>query len=60
MNFFTNFNSAGFSALLNVRLYDSIYKYTHITNVYGYSSKSPKTLSKSLSVGRISGEKGPE
>ena len=61
MNFFTNFNSAGFSALLNVRLYDSIYKCTLDNRCfYSYSSKSFKILSKSLLVGRVSGEKGPE
>ena len=28
MNLLTIFNSAGFSALLNVRIYDSVYTYT--------------------------------
>ena len=61
MNFFTNFSSAGFSALLNIRLNNSVYKYTFDNlTFYGYNSKSFKILSKSLWVGRVSGEKGPE
>ena len=61
MNLFTNFCSAGFSALLNVRLYDSVYIYTVlVTNILNYISRSCNTLSKSLWVGRVSDEKGPK
>ena len=58
---FTNYKSAGFAALLNVRLNDSAYTYTFgKLTFYSYVSKSSKTLSKSFSVGRVSGKKGPE
>ena len=46
----------GFQPLLIVRLNDLV----HIYTAYDYNSSSCKTLSKSLWVGRVSGEKGPE
>ena len=61
MNLLTNFNPAGFSALLNVRL---MIQFTLIqfwlSTFYNYISRSCKTLSKSLWVGRVSDEKGPK
>ena len=58
---FTNYKSAGFAALLNVRLNDSAYTYNFGKLIfYSYVFKSSKTLSKLLLVGRVSGEKGPE
>ena len=46
----------GFQPFLTVRLDDPV----HIYTVYDYNSSSCKTLSRSLWVGRVSGEKGPE
>ena len=46
----------GLQPFLTVRLDDPV----HIYTVYDYNSSSCKTLSRSLWVGRVSGEKGPE
>ena len=62
MNLLTNFSSAGFSTLLNVRLYDLVFYLYGFGNQhsYNYISRSCKTLSKSLWVERVSDEKGPK